>query len=469
METPTEEEAHAQALPDDGSRTPASARRVGRGSVREVAALAYPVILSQLSITAMGFIDSAMAGRLGATELAAVGFAGIWCWTWFTFFFGTATGVQTFVSQADGAGRQGECGGWAWQAGYVVVPLTALAALGLWLWLDPFLSLLGPSAELQATAASYLRPRLVGGVGLAFAMVLTSFFRGLGDTHTPMYATLVSVVVNAILDYGLIFGKLGFPEWGVYGAGFATAVAEWLDALLLFIAFSRRKVSQRYATGPTAPHPDSILRFVRIGVPVGGQWVLEMLSFAVFTTFIARMGDTSMAASQALIILLSLSFMQSIGLSIAASTLVGRYIGARDNPAAWRSFWSAEKMVVVLAGSVALLFVAAPGLLMRIFSDDPEVIGLGRSLVSLAAAFQLFDAFGIVASGALRGAGDTRWPFVVQTAFAWLFFVPATYLLGVHLGGGLFGAWVAGTLYVLLVSVTFVARFRSGAWQQFRI
>ncbi len=434
-----------------------------------MATLAYPVILSQLSITAMGFVDSVMVGRLGATELAAVGFAGIWCWTWFTFFFGTATGVQTFVAQADGAGNERECGSWAWQAGYVVVPLTALAALALWIWLNPFLALLGPSSELQATAAVYFRPRLYGGVGLALAMVLTSFFRGLGDTHTPMYATLVSVLVNAVLDYGLIFGRLGLPEWGVHGAGVATAIAEWLDALLLLIAFRRSRLRSRYATGAIAPSARAIRRFVGIGAPIGGQWVLGMLSFAVFTTLIARMGDTSMAASQAVIILLSLSFMQSIGISIAASTLVGRYVGARAIDAAWQSFWSAQKMALALAGSIAVLFIAFPGPLMRMFSDDPDVIRLGRSLMVLAATFQLFDAFGIVAGGALRGAGDTRWPFLVQTAFAWLFFVPATYLLAVVWGGALLGAWLAGTLYVLLVTVTFVSRFRSGAWTKLRI
>jgi MATE family multidrug resistance protein len=440
-----------------------------RGGVAEVALLAYPIVLTNLSMTAMGFIDTAMVGRLGATPLAGVGFSGIWIWTLVVAFFGMASGVQTFVSQADGAGKSGECGRWVWQAIHLVTPPIVLLAFVCWLLADAALALLGPSAELQAVASEYMAPRLIGLPAVVVAMSLGSFFRGLGDTHTPLYVTIAANVVNATLNYGLIFGELGFPEWGVAGAATGTAVAEWFQVGLLFVFFARRSLRARYATRLARPDRELIWRFFVTSAPIGGQWLLGMMSFALFSTLIARMGDASMAASQAFLILLSFSFMQMSGISAATSTLMGRYIGARDHDSARRSFWSGQKLAAVLGVGIAAVFVLIPEPLLRIFTSDPDVLMLGRPLVVMGALFQVFDAFGIVAEGTLRGAGDTRWPFVIHSVLAWGVYLPLAYLLGVTLGGGLTGAWIGATVYVMLLSGCFVWRFSSGAWEKIQI
>jgi MATE family multidrug resistance protein len=437
--------------------------------VREVFALAYPVVLTQLSATTMGVVDSAMVGRLGATELAAVGFGGVWLWTVFSLFYGTASGIQTFVSQADGANRQRECGFWAWQGAYAIMPATIVAVVLLALAVRPLLALLGPSADLQTHAVAYVSGRLPGEIGMALTMVLTSFFRGFGDTRTPLYATLGANVVNAVLDYGLIFGELGMPQWGVFGAGVATAVGEWFAFGALILAFRRQSVRARFDTRAVAPQRDAMRRFLRTGAPVGGQWCLGMTSFAMFTTLVARMGDASMAASQAFVMLLSLSFMQAIGISTAAAILVGRYVGAEDQQAAEDSLRASLLLGAVLAGIVAILFIAIPGPLLRIFTDDPSVVKLGASLLALGALFQFFDAAAIITEGALRGAGDTRWPFVAHTILGWGFFVPVAYLLGVTLDGGLRGAWLGGLFYVAALAAVLLWRFRSGAWRSVKI
>ena len=439
------------------------------GNVREVFELAYPVVLTQLSATAMGVVDSAMVGRLGATELAAVGFGGVWVWTCFSLFYGTASGIQTFVAQADGANRRRECGFWAWQGAYAIVPATIVAVVLLALAVRPLLALLGPSADLQAHAVAYVSGRLPGEIGMALTMVLTSFFRGFGDTRTPLYATLGANAVNAVLDYGLIFGELGMPQWGVFGAGVGTAVGEWFAFGVLFLAFRRHSVQARFDTRAVAPQRDAMRRFLRTGAPVGGQWCLGMTSFAMFTTLVARMGDASMAASQAFMMLLSLSFMQAIGISAAAATLVGRYVGAEDQNAAEDSLRASLLLGAVLAGIVAILFIAIPGPLLRIFTDDPSVVKLGASLLALGALFQFFDAAAIITEGALRGAGDTRWPFVAHTILGWGFFVPVAYLLGVTFDGGLRGAWLGGLFYVAALAAVLLWRFRSGAWRSVKI
>jgi MATE family multidrug resistance protein len=325
------------------------------------------------------------------------------------------------------------------------------------------------SPELQSAATDYISARLAGEVGFAAVMVLTSFFRGKGDTLTPLYVSLGANAVNALLDYGLIFGNLGLPRWGVAGAGVATAVGQWLSAAVLFAAFRRRSLSERFATGVLAPSRQATRRLLRTGAPIGGQWCVGMTAFAVFTTVIASMGDASMAASQAFVMLLSLSFMQAIGISIASSTLVGRYVGAGDRPAVRRSFRSSLVLGGGLAGIVAVLFVTIPAPLLRIFTDDAAVVALGRPLLLLGALFQLFDAIAIISEGALRGAGDTRWPFLLEIALGWGFFVPLAYGLGIMLEGGLTGAWLGGLVYISLLALLLVRRFRSGAWQQIRI
>jgi len=439
------------------------------GGVLQVAHLAYPVILTHLSITMMGVVDSAMVGQLGATELAAVGFGGIWLWTLLNGFIGAGIGVQTFVAHDHGAGHPEQCGRWVWQGIYAVIPMTAIAALILHFNADSLMQLLAPSEAVQLLAGEYLAICAFGAVGMCAATILSSFFLGVGDTHTPLYVTLFVNALNVVLDYALIFGHFGLPAWGVSGAAVATTIAEWVYTLVLLVLVSRRARRRAFATSVVAPSMKSIRRLLRVGLPVGGQYAIEMLSFAVFLTLVARLGDASMAASQAFVSLLSLSFMQAEGLSIGVCTLVGRYVGAMDPASAVRSFRSGQILTLVISGAVAVLFIGFPGPLLRIFTDDPEVLMLGAPLLMVGAIYQFFDAFGIVADGALRGAGDTLVPFFARLGLSWGLFLPLAWLFGVRLEGGLTAAWLAGALYVSILAGYLVYRFQSGAWRRIRI
>ena len=210
-------------------------------------------------------------------------------------------------------------------------------------------------------------------------------------------------------------------------------------------------------------------RLLRTGAPIGGQWVLDMIAFAIFTSIVVRMGDRSMAASHAMVQLLSFSFMQAYGISIASGALVGRYAGARDFAAAERTHRSGIALGLGVAAIVGTLFVSAPDLLLRLFTDDPDVAGIGRKLLAVGALFQLVDAVGIVAGGSLRGAGDTRWPFAVQATLAWALRLPLVWLCAVTLDGGVIGAWIGELGYVLALAAAFLLRFRAGAWRKVRI
>jgi MATE family multidrug resistance protein len=406
-----------------------------RGGIREVGLLAWPVVLQMSAETLLQVINSAMVGRLGATELGAVGFGGIWVWSLLCAFFGCATGVQVFTARADGEGRSQECGAWIWHALWVLVPAillwTALMALGF----RTLVAWIGPSAEMQAQTTLYAYARFPGVPIVIVGGVLTSFLRGLGDTRRPMLATFAALIVNVFFAYGLIFGRLGLPAWGVFGAGVAIVISEVVYTAILFAFVLSKRMRLGYATRARRLDLGATRRFLRTSAPIGGQWLLDMMSFAIFTSIVARMGDVEMAASQAMLQLLSLSFMQAVAISIASGTLVGRYIGADDLAAAARSYASAMKLGVGLATVVAILFLSIPDLLMRIFTTDARVLELAGPLLLLGALFQFVDAVGIIAGGSLRGGGDTRWPFAVQAT------------------------------YISVLSTAFVLRFRAGRWR----
>ena len=448
---------------------PAFAATRQPGGLPEVTALATPVVLQQISATAMMVVDSAMVGRLGATELAGVGFGSVWMWTLFAFFSGTASGVQTFVSQYDGSGRAHESGRWAWHALAFVLPTACLVVLALFPFVGGALALLVPSEPLRATAHTYVGARLPGEIALAAMMVFSSFFRGLGDTKTPMVVSIFANLLNAVLDYALIFGAFGLPALGIAGAGIATSIASVIGAVLLFGLFLRPSLRARFGTAPTRLQRDAMRRFLWTGLPIGGQWCIGTTTFAFFTTLIARMGDESMAASQAFVMLLCISFMQAVGISTAAQTLVGRYCGAGDDEAVRRSLRSSLQLGVALAIGVALLFLAVPETLLRIFTDDDAVLRLGRPLLLIGAVFQLFDAVAVITQGALRGAGDTRWPFVFETTFGWGVSLPLAYALGITFGYGLEGAWTGAMISLGISAAILFWRFHTGAWRRVAI
>ena len=238
---------------------------------------------------------------------------------------------------------------------------------------------------------------------------------------------------------------------------------------VLFAILLSRRNRNTYATGPARINGREIRRLLRTSAPIGGQWLLDMTSFARFSSIVARLGDAEMAASQAMLQLLSLSWMQAGGIGAACGTLVGRYVGARDLESAARSFGSAVKLGLILVGFAAALFLTMPELLMRVFSSDPEVLALARPLLVLGAFFQVVDATAIVANGALRGGGDTRWPFVVQATLAWGLRIPLVWLGAVTLEGGVLGAWLGETGYLIVLAVALVWRFRVGRWRSIRI
>jgi MATE family multidrug resistance protein len=446
-----------------------SIHRYPPGSYRQVLVLAYPVILTMISQTVMWLVDTIMVGRLGTAQLGAVGLAGNLIWTAFAFFNGLMASANTFIAQDYGAKRYRDIGKIVWHYLYIAVA-SYLVLLAFVPVSGSVLRLIRPSAEVEEYASVYIRIRLYSGIGVFTSFAVAGFFRGLGNTITPMCIALVANAFNVIANYLLIFGKFGFPRLEVTGAALATLLSSMLSAVLYVIICLSHKYSKIYCTRSFYRMEFILIRrVVRVGLPMGVQFFLDSASFSVFGAFIARMGDASLAASNAAITLMSTSFMPLVGISVATTTLVGQFIGAKQLEHARKSGYTAIKLGILYAALVASNFFIFPKRLISVISRDPEVMNLGAKILMLAGIFQLSDGFGICANGALRGAGDTRFIMVVGLSYAWFLFLPLAYFFGYTLGGGVVGAWIGATVYIITYGITVFMRFRRGKWESIQI
>ena len=439
------------------------------GSYRQLWVLAYPVIITMISQTLMWLSDTIMVGRVGTAELGAVGLGGMIVWTFFAFFNGLMSSATTFVAQDYGAKRYGIIGRMMWH--YLYIAIASYMALLIFASVSGYvLKLIGSSTEVEKYSGIYIRIRLYSGIGVFTSFALAGFLRGIGNTKTPMRIAIIANGFNIIANYLLIFGKFGFPRLGVTGAALATLISSVLSAVLYLILCLSEKYNRIYSTR-SRHHIEfaQIRRIARVGLPMGIQFFLDTASFSVFTAFIARMGDASLAASSAAITLMSTSFMPLIGISIATTTLVGQFIGAGELRHARKSGYTAVKLGIFYTALVASNFFIFPRQLLSLVSKDPEVINLGAKILMLAGIFQLSDGFGICANGTLRGAGDTRFVMVVGLSYAWFLFVPLSYLLGYTFGGGVVGAWIGATVYIIIYGITVFLRFHGGKWESIKV
>lgn len=435
------------------------------GSYREVWDLAYPAIITMVSQTVMWTVDSAMVGHVGKTELAAVGLGGLMVWTLYSFFVGVSYSVSTFVAQSFGARQFTQCSKYMWNSIYL-----GLAAGLCILIIREFnwwtVDLLGPAPDVKVLCVEYAGIRMLSAPFFILQYTFSNFFRGLGDTKTPMKVMILANFVNIVLDYFLIFGNGPFPALGVQGAAWATFAANIVSAVVFVgITFSSRYRKDYQLFRHWRPDKVHIGRLVKIGIPIGIHYVLDMGSFLVFSAYVGRMGTEQLAANQIVIQVLALSFMPCHGFSVAATTLMGQYIGAGHPGLAKKSSYATLRLGLFYSGLIGAIYLLFPEFLVRIFNDDPMVLYFGKRLILIAALFQFFDAIQMICAGALRGAGDTKTPMVLALGGGWFLFLPLGYLFGSVLGWGVVGAWGGAAIYVIFLGSAMFTRLRMGGWK----
>ena len=446
--------------------------RPDQGGTREVLHIAYPLILTTASITVMHFVDRMFLSWYSQSCIAAATPAGITSFTIICLFMGIAGYTNTLVAQHYGAGERDRCARSTWQG--IFFCLFAYPVILLFIPIGPAIFKLGGhSPELIDLELRYYSILMWGGGLIPLSSAAASFFTGLGDTKATMWANLAGTVVNVFLDYGLIFGNWGFPEMGIEGAAIATVASSAVaPAILLYRFIFGTKYAEYQSRANFGWDGELMRKLLRYGTPAGIQFFLDICAFTFFIFLVGRLGETELAVTNIVMTIDHLAFMPMIGLSMATAVLVGQYIGKGKPDLAEKSTYTALKISLVYMSAMALLFVLLPGPLLGIFRPrEGEVeafahmVILGRPLMIMLAFFCLFDAFGLVFSGALKGAGDTRFPMWTSVVLSWTIFVPPVYLMVEVYGASVHWAWFWAILYISLLGMVYFWRFRRGKWR----
>jgi len=421
-----------------------------------------------LSYSTMTLVDTLFVGRLGSAALAGVGLGGIATWALICFALGLLRGAKVLVSQAVGAAALSRSAGRARGTDAVreqVGQITAVAllyALGLGLaavalgqLLAVALPPLAASAAAGAAATDYFGARLIGAPVVFLFWALREVRQGLGDARSPMVASVSANVVNAALDYAMIFG-LGL---GVSGAALASVLASVVE-LSVLLAYGRTEVVPLRSL--RARH---LAAMWWIGWPAGLELLVEMGSFAALSAMISRHGELQMAAHQIALQVIHFSFLPAFALAEATCVLVGQAVGARRLELVRQVSRLSLAVGALYTGACSLLFALGGGMLAHAFCRSDAVATVVIRLLLVAAVFQVFDAAATIARGALRGTGDVRYPAVVGTLAAWLLMPPAMWWLGYRMGLGAVGGWIGICAELVLTSALFWWRLEHGSWR----
>lgn len=432
----------------------------GRRELRALARLSFPVASVQVGMMAMGVVDTLMVGRVSATALAAVALGHIYFFSVSVFGTGVLMALDPVVSQAIGAGDHGAVRR-GLQRGLVLAVILAIVSGAILVPGETLLGLLSQPLEVVPVAAGYARASIAGIFPYFAFIVLRQTLQAMGRVAPIVWTIVGANVANAFFNWVFIFGKLGAPALGAVGAGWTSSISRWLMALVLLGAAwpLLRPYLNRFESAALAREP--LIRMVRLGTPIGVQFELEFGAFAVIAVFMGWLGTTAMAAHQIAINLASFTFMVPLGIAQAASVLVGQAVG-RHEPAEARRAGGAG--LVLGAGFMcltAVLFLLAPGLLAGVYTSDPAVRALAVVLIPIAGVFQVFDGIQVVASGVLRGIGDTRAPMVVNILGFWLLGMPVSLLLGFAWDGGPVGLWWGLATGLAAVALFLTIRIRS--------
>ncbi len=422
--------------------------------LRALLNLAIPVILSELGWVAMGIVDTIMVGRLGPGAIGAVGISSAAYYAPALFGIGILLGLDTLVSQAWGREDFDVCHRWLAQAVYLAIAYTPIAMLGI-ASVPLLFNSFGINPAVSGDATVYLRLLNLGTLPLLIYAAFRRYLQGVGRVRPVTFALISANLINWGGNWALIYGHLGLPAMGLKGSAISTCLARvYMAAVLIFVAWlhERRRGHPLFAHWP-GPHWQQLRALFLLGAPAAIQIVLEVGAFGVATLMAGRLSEGALAAHQIVLNCASATFMVPLGMSAAAAVSVGHAVGARDLPRARRAGWLALAAGAGFMALAAAAFVLLPQRILHIYTADPFVVRLGTHLLLLAACFQVFDGIQTVATGALRGVGDTRRPMLVNLAGYWFFGLPLGYALCFHWQRGVFGIWIGLTLSLVAIAL----------------
>lgn len=426
--------------------------------LRELLRLGWPITVSLLSFGVMTLVDTLFVSSIGTSALAGVGLAGTATFALYCFSFGLLRGTKVLVSQSIGAGRRDELGAHLGAALGVAVVLGLLTAL-IGHFVSVLLPYLAASEAAGRDARDYLEIRTLGAPVVLSFVALREYRYGESDTRSPMVAGLVGNAANIALNWLLVIEL----HYGVRGSAIATLFGHSIELAVVVLAQARHGFP---IAGAGVRH---VLALVRVGIPTGLQFLLEMGSFAMLTAIVSSLGETQMAAHQIALQVIHFSFLPTVALAEAGSVLAGQAVGADRDELVMRVAKQALLAATVYTGGWTLLLAFFGPLLVSGFGAEDVVAGAALTLLHVAACFQIADGAATVARGILRGAGDVRVPARMGVICAWVFTPPTTILLGRVLGLGALGGWIGLSVEITVLAVICWHRLVRGGWRAYAV
>ncbi|MDF2958747.1 MAG: family efflux transporter [Paenibacillus sp.] len=431
---------------------------------RLILGLALPSIISFATATVTGTINLIMVGPMGALVIAVVGVSNIIAYNAWALCSGFGNSVNYLVAQNYGAGQIKQAVERTYIALFISLLVAAAVVLAGILMPASILRLMGGSPELVETGTVYLRYRLIGVACFTISFIFHGFFRGIGDTRTPMRMSLLSNGAMIFFTYTLTYGHLGFPKLGLPGAGMAVAIGEALGLLgSLYVYFVQ--LHPRFGTRRRVAMSGAEARLIAgESGKLGVQELAMSISMFVFTMFVTRLGTHALAANEIALNVMGLGFMPAFAFGATATILVGQEIG-RGAPLLARRLGTD----VAVLGSIFLLalgiveFVFAEQV-ARLYTDDPAVYTITARLIMVSAFLQLFDGLLNYYAGGLRGIGDTTFLLRVSLVLSWVVFVPLAYVLTIVLQWQSMGAWISLYTFLGLFAAVIMIRFYRTDW-----
>lgn len=502
-----------------------TSRASQRAPIVEMLAIALPSVATMMSYTLMQFIDAKMVAHIDPPNpayIAAQGNGGIAAWLGISVMFGTLMIVNTFVSQNLGAGR-GERGSvYAWTAIWLSFAW-AIVLIPYGLAMPAIFGSMGHPEDVLALEIQYGQILIFGSFFTIATRGLSNYFYGMHRAGVVLVAALAGNLCNVLANIPLIFGSAGMPQTGIVpldalgdlgrqvslaigldglgvpGAAWGTLLGSAVELAIPMVVFLGPMHRTYRTRSAWRPERRAMIDVLRVGWPGGVMMLNEIFCWAVlFSTLIPYAGKVAMAqrtglpldaepvdsagrtanaAAWVALRYMHMSFMPTVGLSIAVTALVGKCMGMGRPDLAARRAWLGLAIGVGYMSLAALLFVVARRPMIAFFIpqglSDEEVarfLEIGGAFMIAAAVFQLFDAIAIILSGALRGAGDTVWPGVVTVVLSWMVIVGmGSLLIVVAPSWGALGPWIAASLYIVLLGLAMLARFLFGPWRRIEL
>lgn len=425
--------------------------------VAMILVLGVPAMIENLLQTVVGFVDTLFVSKLGLNEVTAVGISNTLLSVYLAIFLAIGVGTSSMIAKRVGAGNIDE----ARQIAKQSVMLSAIAGIvfGLitLLFAEPLLRLMGAEPVVISSGLTYFRIVAIPSIFISLMTVFGSILRSAGDTKTPMKVGIWVNLIHILLDYVLIFGIIGIPGLGIAGAAWATVLVRVIGSIALYryirkspLSFSLVKKDERRFAKP----------LLNLAGPAAAERLIMRLGQVLYMGLIVRIGTEVYASHTIAGNIEIFSYMPGYGLAIAATTLVGQYLGAnRPRDAYLFGMYTSAIAVCFMGAAGVLLFVFAPTAAAW-FTQDPSVIHMVTTALRIDAFAQPFLAVGLVLAGALQGAGDTKSPMYSTAIGMWLIRVVGVYVLGIQMGLGIAGIWLSIAIDLAIRAVFLLYRFR---------